>query len=62
MEVKGHVFQINDNNRKVPQVPNMTALSLTIKNRGHVIKVFSKVGHDQGHVIKVYVTTRKVLL
>ena len=38
MEVKGHVFQINDNNRNVlfhiARVPNMIAPSLTIKQLG----------------------------
>ena len=67
MEVEGNVFQINDNNRKVlfniPHVPNMIALCLTIKNRGDVNIFRSSVkGNVQGHVIKTYVTTRKVMM
>ena len=45
MEVKGHVFQINDNNRSkflkmfnIPYVPNMITLSLTIKKLGAMLK------------------------
>ena len=68
MEIKGHVFQINDNNRKVlfntPHVPNMITLSLTIKELGAMLKFFERryKGHDQTHVIKTYVSTRKVLI
>ena len=44
MEVKGYVFQINDNNRKVlfktPHVPNMIDLSLTVKKLGAILKFF----------------------
>ena len=43
-KIKGQVFQINDNNRKVlfnkSQMTNMIALSLTIKKLGAVLKFF----------------------
>ena len=52
MEFKSHVFQINDN-RKVlfdtPTVPNMIAMSLTIKKIEAMLKFFESrsKGHNQ---------------
>ena len=60
MEFKGHMFQINDNNRKVLFLKyNTHAKNDTVKkSKGHVkdLRKYVK-GHDRGHVIKTYVTT-----